>query len=86
MENDIDVRDVVEEGDLTIVYAEPDQFATVQQALRDMGVTDFEVAEFEMLPQTEVQLSDEDQATFEKLIDVLEDLEDVQRVFHNVEL
>lgn len=86
MEKDIDVRDVLEEGGLTIVYAEPDQFATVQQVLRDVGVEDFEVAEFEMLPQTEIQLSAEDQETFEKLIDVLEDLEDVQHVFHNVDL
>ena len=34
MEKDLDVRDVVEDGDLTIVYAEPDQFAQVQEALR----------------------------------------------------
>ncbi|AJC96800.1 YebC/PmpR family DNA-binding transcriptional regulator [Staphylococcus hyicus] len=86
MEADVDVRDVIEEGTLTIVYAEPDQFGVVQNALKDMGVQTFEVAEFEMLPQTEVQLSTEDQETFEKLIDVLEDLEDVQHVFHNVEL
>ncbi|QLK85457.1 YebC/PmpR family DNA-binding transcriptional regulator [Staphylococcus sp. 17KM0847] len=86
MDKEIDVRDVIEEGDLTIVYAEPDQFASVQQALRDLGVQDFEVAELEMLPQTEVQLSSEDQETFEKLVDVLEDLEDVQHVFHNVAL
>lgn len=86
MEADVDVRDVIEEGGLTIVYAEPDQFGIVQQALKEMGVEAFEVAEFEMLPQTEVQLSAEDQETFEKLIDVLEDLEDVQHVFHNVEL
>ncbi|UEX89816.1 YebC/PmpR family DNA-binding transcriptional regulator [Staphylococcus ratti] len=86
MEADIDVRDVIEDGGLTIVYAEPDQFATVQQALKGLGISTFEVAEFEMLPQTEVQLSPDDQETFEKLIDVLEDLEDVQHVFHNVEL
>ncbi|UXR78687.1 MULTISPECIES: YebC/PmpR family DNA-binding transcriptional regulator [unclassified Staphylococcus] len=86
MEQDIDVRDVIEEGGLTIVYAEPDQFASVQQALRDLGVQDFEVAELEMLPQSEVELSGDDLATFEKLVDVLEDLEDVQHIFHNVSL
>ena len=86
MEQDIDVRDVIEEGDLTIVYAEPDQFAAVQQALRALGVQEFEVAELEMLPQSEVELAGDDLATFEKLVDVLEDLEDVQHVFHNVAL
>lgn len=50
MEQDVDVRDVIEDGDLTIVYAEPDQFAHVQDALRQTGVEEFKVAEFEMLP------------------------------------
>ena len=39
-----------------------------------------------MLPQTDIELSPEDQETFEKLVDSLEDLEDVQNVFHNVDL
>ena len=51
MEQDVDVRDVIEDGDLTIVYAEPDQFAHVQDALRQTGVEEFKVAEFEMLPK-----------------------------------
>ena len=83
---DVDVRDVIEEDGLTIVYAEPDQFAQVQDALRQSGVEDFKIAEFEMLPQTDIELSADDQATLEKLIDALEDLEDVQNVFHNVDL
>ena len=86
MEKDLDVRDVVEDGDLTIVYAEPDQFAQVQEALKESGVEEFEVAEFEMLPQNDIQLSDEDKAILEGLIDALEDLEDVQNVYHNVDL
>ena len=86
MEKDLDVRDVVEDGDLTIVYAEPVQFAQVQEALKESGVEEFEVAEFEMLPQNDIQLSDEDKAILEGLIDALEDLEDVQNVYHNVDL
>lgn len=86
MEQEIDVRDIVEEEGLTIVYAEPEQFAQVQDALKAYGVEEFKVAEFEMLPQSDVELSAEDQEVFEKLIDALEDLEDVQNVFHNVEL
>ncbi|HHR1924765.1 TPA: YebC/PmpR family DNA-binding transcriptional regulator, partial [Listeria monocytogenes] len=36
--------------------------------------------------QNDIQLSGEDLEKFEKLIDALEDLEDVQKVYHNVEL
>lgn len=86
MEQDVDVRDVIDEDGLTVVYAEPDQFAQVQDALRAIGVEEFKVAEFEMLPQTDIELSAEDQETFEKLVDALEELEDVQNVFHNVDL
>lgn len=86
MEADIDVRDVMEEEDSVIVYAEPDQFHAVQEAFAQAGVTEFTVAELTMLAQNGIALSEEDLAQFEKLVDVLEDLEDVQQVYHNVEL
>ncbi|MCM3789647.1 YebC/PmpR family DNA-binding transcriptional regulator [Domibacillus indicus] len=86
MEADIDVRDVLEEEDSVIVYAEPDQFHAVQEALKAAGVTEFTVAELTMLAQNDVTLSEEDLAQFEKMIDAIEDLEDVQQVYHNVDL
>ncbi|MGX9136336.1 YebC/PmpR family DNA-binding transcriptional regulator [Rummeliibacillus sp. JY-2-4R] len=84
IEADIDVRDVFEEGETTIIYAEPDQFNAVQEALKAQGITEFSVAELSMLPQTEVILEGEDLEKFERLIDLLDDLEDVQHVYHNV--
>lgn len=86
MEADIEVRDILEEDEAVIVYAEPDQFHVVQTALKDAGVEEFTVAELTMLPQNEVTLDADAQAQFEKLIDALEDLEDVQQVYHNVDL
>lgn len=85
MDADVDVRDIVEEDDSVIVYAEPDQFAAVQSAFKQTGVTEFTVAELTMLAQNFVTLADEDLAQFEKLVDALEELEDVQQVYHNVE-
>lgn len=85
MEADIDVRDILEEDESVIVYAEPGQFHVVQEALKGAGIEEFSIAEQTMLPQTEVQLDEEQVAQFEKLIDALEDLEDVQRIYHNVD-
>ncbi|KAB8126658.1 YebC/PmpR family DNA-binding transcriptional regulator [Gracilibacillus oryzae] len=86
MEADIDARDLMEEDNVVIVYAEPDQFHAFQEAFKDKGVTEFTVAELTMLPQNDVNLDEDTQEQFEKLIDALEDLEDVQQVYHNVEL
>ncbi|MCJ8012353.1 YebC/PmpR family DNA-binding transcriptional regulator [Paenibacillus sp. KQZ6P-2] len=85
MEADVDVRDIVEEDEAVIVYAEPDQFQAVQDAFKGAGVTEFTVAEITMLAQNNVTIPEDVQAQFEKLIDTLEDLEDVQQVYHNVE-
>ncbi|MFR1837220.1 MAG: YebC/PmpR family DNA-binding transcriptional regulator, partial [Turicibacter sanguinis] len=68
------------------VYADQDQFHAVQTALNGMGITEFEAAELTMLPTSTVELDGDALAKFEKLIDVLEDLDDVQQVYHNVEL
>lgn len=86
LEADIDVRDILEEEQVTIIYSEPDQFHVVQEAFRNAGIKDFTIAETLMLPQTEIELDEESQAQFEKMVDALEDLEDVQQVYHNVEL
>ncbi|MDA7026749.1 YebC/PmpR family DNA-binding transcriptional regulator [Bacillus sp. CLL-7-23] len=86
MEADIDVRDILEEDDAVIVYAEPDQFHAVQEALQNAGITEFTVAELTMLAQNDVTLPEDEKEKFEKLIDALEDLEDVQQVYHNVDL
>ena len=86
MDADVEVRDILEEEDAVIVYAEPDQFHVVQQAFKDSGITEFTVAELTMLAQNDVSLDSDAQAKFEKMIDALDDLEDVQQVYHNVDL
>jgi YebC/PmpR family DNA-binding regulatory protein len=86
MEKEIDVRDVTDEDGQIIVYTEPEDFHAVQEALKEKGIEEFSVAELEMIAQNEVTLTGEDLEKFEKMIDVLEDLDDVQKVYHNVDL
>lgn len=86
MEEDLDVRDIFEEDGIAIVYAEPDQFHAVQEAFKNAGIAEFTVGELSMIPKNEVALSGDDLDQFEKLIDVLEELEDVQQVYHNVDV
>ncbi|MBV6682135.1 YebC/PmpR family DNA-binding transcriptional regulator [Bacillus sp. JRC01] len=86
MEADVDARDIIAEEDAVIVYADPDQFHAVQEAFKAAGILEFSVAELTMLAQNDVELPEDAKAQFEKMIDALEDLEDVQQVYHNVDL
>jgi YebC/PmpR family DNA-binding regulatory protein len=86
MDADVEVRDILDEEESVIIYAEPDQFHAVQEVLKSAGITEFNVAEITMLAQNDLTLSPEALVQFEKMIDVLDDLEDVQQVHHNVHL
>ncbi|OAH60768.1 hypothetical protein AWH49_15050 [Domibacillus aminovorans] len=61
------------------------QFHAVQEAFKNIGITEFTVAELTMLAQNDLTLPADAQEQFEKLIDALEDLEDVGQVYHNVD-
>ncbi|WP_020006988.1 YebC/PmpR family DNA-binding transcriptional regulator [Salinicoccus albus] len=86
MENDVDVDDVTEENGFTVVYAGARRFHDVKPSLDEMGVDDYEVAETSMIAQSEASLDEASLEQFEKLIEALEDLEDVSDVHHNVNL
>ncbi|AXK51437.1 YebC/PmpR family DNA-binding transcriptional regulator [Spiroplasma alleghenense] len=84
MEADAAVNDVVKQNNLTFVYAPFAAFNQVRQTLDKMGVSEYKVAETTMLPNDEVSIDDEEKKkSFEKLIDRLNELEDVQDVYHN---
>ena len=86
IEKDIDVKDVAAEEDQVIVYGNGSDFHMIQEALKEKGIEELAITEIEMIAQNEVTLEDADLEMFEKMIDALEDLEDVQNVYHNVEL
>jgi YebC/PmpR family DNA-binding regulatory protein len=78
--------DVVTDGDGAIeVITAPADFEAVQQALQAAGLVP-ELAEVTMRADNTIALSGEDAARMQKLLDVLEDLDDVQNVFHNAEI
>ena len=71
-----------EEGCYT-VYTDPADFNAVAKALEDKGYT-FESAQIEMVPQTYQKLEKpEDIANMEKMLDLFEEDDDVQNVWHN---
>ncbi|MDY6824077.1 MAG: YebC/PmpR family DNA-binding transcriptional regulator [Thermodesulfobacteriota bacterium] len=76
----------VREGDNSFeVITAVDDFETVRQALTDAGI-DFAFAEITMLPQTTTDLDDKASEQMFKLLDALDDCDDVQKVYTNANL
>ena len=86
LEADVDVDDVeAEEGTIHCLHSSNRPSQGYRLPLRESGIEEFQVTELEMIPQSEVELSGEDLETFEKLYSVLEDDEDVQKIYTNVD-
>ena len=79
-------EDVVtgEDGSVEVLCAAPD-FEAVQAALEAAGLKP-EIAEVTMRAENSIPLAGEDAQRMQKLLDVIEDLDDVQDVYHNAEL
>jgi hypothetical protein len=85
--SDVDVREVNLDEDTIEVLVEPTAFGAAKDTLAGMGINEFEVSEITFLANETVSIPEgEDKEKFRQLLDVLDELEDVQNVYHNVNL
>ena len=86
IEKEIDLKEIeIEEGYMTITV-EPTQLDDAKEAI-DALIPDvkFEVLEDKMVPNETVSLEGEDLDLFKRLVTLLDDVDDVQNVYHNVD-
>jgi len=87
IEADVDVTDVESEDGTITVFAPHTEFYNVRQALTDaFGEIDFDVAEIQFVPQNTTPVTGDDVEMFNKFIDMLNDLDDVQNIYHDAAL
>jgi YebC/PmpR family DNA-binding regulatory protein len=82
---DAGAEDVVQDGDQFQVLTEPADFATVRGGIVAAGI-EFEQAELTMIPKSTVKLEENDARKTMKIIDALEDSDDVQEVYANFDI
>ena len=82
---DAGALDVQTEDDGFTVLTEVAAFHAVQDALRDKGI-EWEEAELAMIPKTEIRVEGDDAEQLMKLLDLLEELDDVQKVYTNADM
>ena len=82
---DAGAEDFLADEETFEIYTAPDDFSAVREALEKLGY-EFVEAQVEMVPQNYITLEkEEDMAQMRKLLDGLEDNDDVQAVWHNWE-
>ena len=83
---DVDVSDIENDaGKITIFTPQADYFKAKQALIDSFGEIDFEVDEIQFVPRGVTTISGDDVVMFEKFLDLLNDLDDVQNVFHDAD-
>lgn len=87
MEADVDVSDIeAEDGKITVFAPHTDFFKARQAISEHFEGIEFDVDEIQFVPQTTTPIAGDDVEMFDKFLDMLNDLDDVQNVYHNAEV
>ena len=81
---DAGAEDFAAEEEVFIVTTTPEDFGTVREALEAEGIEFLEAA-VKMVPDTYTAINEDDAKKFQKMLDLLDDDDDVQDVYHNAE-
>jgi len=82
---DFEVEEVFEDEDGILIYAPFEQFGAIQKYLEEHSL-EILSSGFERIPTTTKKLTEEEQLEVEKLIDRLDEEDDVQNVYHSMDL
>ncbi|WP_293267342.1 YebC/PmpR family DNA-binding transcriptional regulator [Neptunomonas sp.] len=84
---DVDVSDIeCEDGILSVFAPHTDYFKAKNALTEAFGDIDFDIAEIQFVPQNTAPISEDDIPMFEKFLEMLNDLDDVQNIYHSAEL
>ena len=81
----LDILDMEIDEDITI-YTEPDNFISVKEELDKLGYDKYIMSEVTYVPDNYIALDEESTEKVISLIEALEDIDDVQNVYHNLEI
>ena len=81
-----DALDVTDDGEVYTVYTEPADFIKVKESLEQGGITEFLTSEITYVADNKIALDDEKCEKVMNLIEALEEIDDVQNVYHNMEV
>ncbi len=84
---EVDIKDIEVEDEMITLYGDPSDLFKIKSAIANAKADiNFEYDEIIMIPKEKIKLLGEDLEMFNRLLTLLDDIEDVQNVYHNVDL
>ena len=83
---ELDILDFVSNDDSYEITTSPDNFLSVKESLNGLGYDDFVMSEVTFVPNNYIALDEESTEKCLTLIETLEEIEDVQNIYHNLDV
>ena len=84
--NGADFIDMEEDEGMIIVYGNPTDLNQIKEAISSVKEVEFELDEITYIAKEKITLPDEDKELFERIVTMLDDTQDVQHIYHNVDI
>lgn len=87
IEDDVDFNDLEDDNEQIIIYGNPQDLFKIKNAITKVKQDiEFTIDEISLLPKERIDLEGESLDEFNKLVSMLDEVDDVQNVYHNVNL
>ena len=85
--SNLDIEDIETDQDMVIIYGDPKDSHALKEALEKINPNiEFDIDEISMLPKDKIDLDGENLELFNRLLTMLEDIDDANHIYHNVNL
>ena len=85
LEKEVDITNIETDEDLVVVYGDPSLLYEIKEAVETIANAKVESFEKTRIPEEYVTLSEEEMVKFDRLMTMLDDADDVQEFYHNVD-
>ena len=85
IEAGLDIDDIETNDDMVVVYGNPKDLHALKEAILKVKEVEFDIDEIGMFPKDKITIAGEDKEIFDRLINMLDECDDVQNIYHNVE-
>lgn len=86
MEDGIEINDIETEENSVVIYGKPEDLYIIKESINELPNVLIEIEKIVMIPKTYVELSVVELEIFNKMLTMLEEIDDVQEIYHNVNL
>lgn len=86
MKKNINIHNIIKKNNQIIIYTKPKNFHHTQKTLKKKNIKKFTITKLKIIPQNKITLKNNNLINFKKILNILKNLKNIQKIHHNINL